>query len=76
MTKFCSRTGHSRKPSIFYLAVVKLDGLDLFSNLRLALNLGLPVVSLQSRFNTSRVDTNWKKFHVLGLKNEEYSLKM
>ena len=63
-------------PSIFFLAVVELDGLDLFSNLRLALNLGLPVVSLQSRFYTSRVDTSCKKFHVLGLKNEEYSPKM
>ena len=64
------------RPSIFFLAVVELDGLDLFSNLRLALNLGLPVVSLQSRFYTSRVDTSCKKFHVLGLKNEEYSPKM
>ena len=64
------------RPSIFFLAVVELDGLDLFSNLRLALNLGLPVASLQSRFNTSRVDTSCKKFHVLGLKNEEYSPKM
>ena len=38
------------RPSIFFLAVVELDGLDLFSNLRLALNLGLPVVSLQRSF--------------------------
>ena len=53
------------EPAIFLVAVVKVYDIDLFSHLLLALNLGLPVVSLQSRFDTSLFSRGVKSFTYL-----------